>query len=196
MERSPKGERNRRLDPAKGVSKFLALILRHNPEAAGLALDGEGWADVEQVLAAVRRRFGDFDRARLEEVVRTNDKQRYAFDETGERIRANQGHSVAVDLGLEASEPPPLLYHGTAARFLPSILREGLMRGKRHHVHLSPDVATAMKVGSRRGGETAIIEVRSGEMRGRSFFRSANGVWLTDHVPPEFLFVLEKPHSP
>jgi hypothetical protein len=112
------------------ISKFLALILRHKPEAAGVVLDGAGWADVEAVIAAVARRFGGFDRGRLEELVRSNDKQRYAFDESGTRIRANQGHSVPVELELERLEPPPLLYHGTAERFLASILAEGLMKGR------------------------------------------------------------------
>ncbi len=174
----------------KRVSKFLALILRHNPGAGNIRLDGEGWADVEHVLAAVVKRFDDFDRTRLEEVVRTNDKSRYAFNETGNKIRANQGHSVPVDLGLVAVEPPPVLYHGTVARFLPAILEEGLIKGKRHHVHLSPDVATALNVAGRRSGETVVPEIQSGNMRGHSFFRSSNGVWLTDHVPPEFLRVL------
>ncbi|MDP9415762.1 MAG: RNA 2'-phosphotransferase [Pseudomonadota bacterium] len=174
----------------KRISKFLALILRHNPGAGGISLDAQGWADVEHVLAAVAKRFGDFDRARLEEVVRTNDKSRYAFNEAGDKIRANQGHSVPVNLALAAVEPPPVLYHGTVARFLGAILEEGLIKGKRHHVHLSPDVATALNVAGRRSGETVVLEVQSGRMRGHSFFRSANCVWLTDHVPPEFLRVL------
>jgi putative RNA 2'-phosphotransferase len=175
----------------KAVSKYLALILRHKPEAAGLALDGKGWAPVEDVLRAVQRRFGAFTQADLEELVRTNDKQRYALSESGTRIRASQGHSVGVDLGLEPAAPPPLFYHGTAARFLPSILLQGLVRGKRHHVHLSGDRETARKVGARRAGETVILEVRSGEMAaaGHLFYRSANGVWLTEAVPPRWLAV-------
>jgi putative RNA 2'-phosphotransferase len=171
------------------VSKFLALILRHRPEVGKLSLSRGGWAEVEAVLAAIRARFGAFDRAELEELVRTNDKSRYAFDESGERIRASQGHSVPVDLELQPAEPPPFLYHGTGKRFLPSILEEGLRKGNRHHVHLSADVETALKVGRRRGGEVAVLEVRSGEMAG-AFYRSANGVWLTDHVLPEYLRVL------
>ena len=177
----------------KRISKFLALILRHRPEAGKLKLDPEGWAEVEAVLAAVQEKFGDFDRVHLEELVRTNDKKRYAFDESGQRMRASQGHSIPVDLGLEPVAPPPLLYHGTARGELSSILRQGLVRRKRHHVHLSGDVETALKVGSRRGGDAAVLEVLSGEMRAHSFFMSANGVWLTDHVPPRFLRLLSTP---
>ena len=171
------------------VSKFLALVLRHRPEVAKLSLSPEGWAEVDEVVAAIRAKFGTFDRGGLEELVRTDAKSRYALDESGEKIRASQGHSVPVDLGLEPAEPPLFLYHGTAQRFLASILEEGLVRAKRHHVHLSPDVETALKVARRRGGEVAVIEVRSGEMAA-PFFRSANGVWLTDHVPPAYLRVL------
>lgn len=176
--------------PLKRVSKFLALILRHKPDAGGITLDEEGWAPVDAVLAAIRSRFGDFGREDLEELVRTNDKKRYAFDETGRRIRASQGHSLAgVDLGLEPVEPPPLLYHGTTERFLVAILAEGLRKMNRQHVHLSEDVETAATVGGRRSGETRILEVRSGAMAaaGHTFYRSANHVWLTDSVPPEFL---------
>jgi putative RNA 2'-phosphotransferase len=176
----------------KQVSKYLALILRHKPQAGGLTLDREGWAPVADVLAAIRRRFGDFGRERLDELVRTNDKQRYAFDASGERIRASQGHSVGVELGLEPAEPPSILYHGTSEAFLPSILEQGLVKGNRHHVHLSADIDTARRVGARRRGVVAILEVASGSMAtaGHSFFRSANGVWLTDAVPPRYLRVL------
>ena len=169
------------------VSKYLALILRHRPDAGGLSLDPHGWADVEAVVDAVRGRFGAFDRAQLQELVLFNDKKRYAFDDSGTRIRASQGHSVPVELGLEPSDPPALLYHGTSERALPSILDQGLVKGKRHHVHLSPDVETARKVGSRRGGPPVTLEVRSGEMRDYNFYQSANSVWLTDHVPPLYL---------
>ena len=169
------------------VSKYLALILRHRPEAGGLRLDKHGWADVEAVVDAVRARFGEFDRDQLKDLVLINDKKRYAFDDTGTMIRASQGHSVPVELGLEPVEPPSFLYHGTSERALPSILGQGLVRGSRHHVHLSPDVDTARKVGSRRRGPSVTLEVRSGDMRGYGFYRSANGVWLTDHVPPHYL---------
>lgn len=174
----------------KRISKYLALILRHKPEAGDLSLDSQGWAEVESVLDAVRRRFGDFDRARLEELVRTNDKKRYAFNEAGDRIRASQGHSIKVDLDLVPVHPPPLLYHGTAERFAGSVIERGLLKGGRHHVHLSDDVETALKVGRRRGAAVAVLEVRSGDMPDESFFLSANGVWLTDHVPPQYLRLL------
>lgn len=179
----------------KQVSKFLALILRHKPEAVGLTLDPEGWAQVDDVIAAVRLRFGAFGRDELEELVRTNDKKRYAFDESGSRIRASQGHSIGVDLGLAPASPPPLLYHGTTRRFLDSILAQGLIKGKRHHVHLSEDVETAAKVGARRAGETIVLAVDSRAMAedGHPFYLSANRVWLTDAVPPLFLAIVEPP---
>ena len=183
--------------PLKQVSKYLALILRHKPEAGGLTLDAEGWAPVDGVLAAVRSRFGAFGRDDLEELVRTNDKRRYAFDGSGARIRASQGHSLEVDLGLEQVEPPPLLYHGTTAGFLDSILAQGLIKGKRHHVHLSEDPETAIRVGARRAGETVVLRVDSGAMAaaGHAFYRSANHVWLTDSVPPAFLRIGDPPSA-
>jgi len=171
------------------VSKYLARILRHDPPAPGLALDPQGWAPVHDVLAAVARRFGPFDGADLARLVHANDKQRFAFSPDGSMIRANQGHSVAVDLGLDPAVPPPLLYHGTKAALLPAIRRDGLLRGRRTHVHLSADVATATQVGDRRPGATVVLTIRSGDMRDRPFFRSANGVWLTDHVPPAYLLI-------
>ena len=171
------------------VSKYLARILRHDPVAAGLALDLQGWTPVADVLAAVSRRFGPFDRADLERLVQANDKQRYALSPDGSMIRANQGHSVAVDLGLDPAMPPPLLYHGTIAALLPAIRRDGLLKGRRTHVHLSADVATATRVGNRRPGATVVLTVRSGDMRDHPFFRSANGVWLTDHVLPAYLLI-------
>lgn len=179
----------------KRISKFLALVLRHRPQVAGIRLDREGWADVDEVLAAIGKEFGAFDRSDLEQLVRTNDKQRYALDPSGTRIRASQGHSVAVELGLDPVQPPPILYHGTAARFLPSILEQGLLKGKRHHVHLSPDPETAGKVAARRGGATALLEIASEHMAadGHLFYRSANGVWLTDRVPPDYLCTISTP---
>lgn len=171
------------------VSKYLARILRHAPAAAGLALNRQGWAPVDDVLAALARRFGPFDRADLTRLVHANDKQRYALSPDGSMIRASQGHSVAVDLGLDPAVPPPLLYHGTKAALLPAIRRGGLLKGRRTHVHLSADVATAAQVGDRRPGDTVILTIRSGDMRDHPFFRSANGVWLTDHVPPAYLLI-------
>ncbi|MFO0889031.1 MAG: RNA 2'-phosphotransferase [Isosphaeraceae bacterium] len=170
------------------ISKYLAKHLRHAPDRLGLTLEPGGWVRVDDLLAAARRHGFRIALEDLVACVRSDDKQRYAFDPTGERIRANQGHSVAVDLQLEERQPPETLYHGTVERFVPSILREGLLRGKRHHVHLSKDVATAAKVGARRG-EPVIFAVDSGRMsrEGCPFYLSANGVWLTDAVPPQYL---------
>lgn len=188
--RSPKPFRDSL--PSKAVaddialSKFLSYVLRHAPERAGLTLDAAGWASVPDVLRAARLQGLDLDRAALERVVETSDKQRFALE--GDRIRANQGHSVPVDLGLEAVAPPVLLYHGTARRFLVSILAEGLNPGRRHHVHLSGDVATATAVGQRRGEPVVLtVQARALAEAGPPFYRSANGVWLVDHVPPGFL---------
>lgn len=170
------------------ISKFLSLVLRHRPEVIGIALDAEGWAEVDELLAAAARHGRSITRQQLEEVVATNDKKRFSFSLDGLRIRANQGHSVDVDLGLVPIEPPELLYHGTVDRFLDSIRRKGLVRGKRHHVHLSPDRETAVRVGQRRGRPVVLI-VEAGRMHcdGHAFFRSENGVWLTETVPAGYL---------
>jgi putative RNA 2'-phosphotransferase len=143
---------------------------------------------VDDLLSAARRHGFPISYDDLVECVETNDKQRFSFDVSGELIRANQGHSVEVDLQLEEREPPEILYHGTVERFLPSILKEGLVRGRRHHVHLSKDVETATKVGARRG-KPVILKIDAGRMHrdGQRFFLSANGVWLTDAVLPTYL---------
>ncbi len=170
------------------LSKYLAKYLRHAPQGLGLKLQPGGWVPVDDLLAAALRNGFPIAYDELVECVETNDKQRFALDVSGELIRANQGHSVAVDLQLEEREPPETLYHGTVERFLSSILEDGLVRGKRHHVHLSKDVETARKVGSRRG-KPVILEVDAGRMHreGQKFLLSANGVWLTDAVPPSYL---------
>jgi putative RNA 2'-phosphotransferase len=170
------------------TSKFLSLILRHEPERIGLQLDPNGWVDVEVLLAACRQHGKPIELAELEEVVATNEKKRFAFSDDARRIRASQGHSVEVSLGYDPQTPPPQLFHGTATRFLPAIRIEGLRKGGRHHVHLSADLETARKVGQRHG-RPAILLVKAGLMdsRGYPFFLSTNGVWLTDHVPVEFL---------
>ncbi len=172
------------------ASKFLSLILRHQPETIGLQLDSEGWADVSALLekASAHGRRMDFDL--LLRIVHENDKQRFALSDDGTRIRANQGHSIDVDLGLNAVEPPQVLFHGTVERFLQSILRQGLIPGARQHVHLSSDRRTAEIVGKRRG-EPVVLIVQSLQMheQGRQFYLSQNGVWLTAHVPPEFLLL-------
>lgn len=170
------------------VSKYLAKHLRHAPEDIGLTLRPGGWVGVDELLDATRRRGFPISYDELVECVETNDKQRFAFDVSGELIRANQGHSVAIDLQLEAREPPETLYHGTVERFPPPIFKDGLLRGKRHHVHLSTDVETARKVGARRG-KPVILAVASGRMSrdGLTFFLSTNGVWLTEFVEPIYL---------
>jgi putative RNA 2'-phosphotransferase len=175
-------------DPHVRLSKYLAKHLRHAPHGLGLTLQPGGWVPVDDLLSAARRHGLPIRYDDLVECVETNDKQRFAFDVSGELIRANQGHSVEVDLQLEEREPPETLYHGTVERFLPSILKDGLVRGRRHHVHLSKDVETATKVGARRG-KPVILMVDAGRMHrdGHKFFSSANGVWLTDSVPMNYL---------
>ncbi|MGB2571537.1 RNA 2'-phosphotransferase [Micromonospora citrea] len=169
------------------VSKRMSLALRHQPGKFGLVPDRAGWVAVDDLLAAMR-----IDRVDLDAVVAGNDKQRFAVrrDADGtERIRASQGHSIPVDLGLEPSPPPARLYHGTGAAALDSIRATGLHRGGRHHVHLSPDEATARRVGARRSGAVVVLTVDAAAMArdGHVFYRSANGVWLTDAVPPAYL---------
>ena len=170
------------------VSKYLAKYLRHAPHELGLELQPGEWVLVDDLLTATEKHGFPISYDELVDCLETNDKQRFAFDVSGELIRANQGHSVEVDLQLEEREPPESLYHGTVERFLPSILEEGLIRGKRHHVHLSKDVETARKVGSRRG-KPVILVVDAGRMYrdGHKFLLSANGVWLTDSVAPAYL---------
>ena len=174
------------------LSKLLSWALRHAPGEAGITLDDAGWTDVDALLAALAARGEHVDRAALERIVETSDKRRFAFSEDGTRIRANQGHSVPVDLGLEATTPPERLYHGTVARFLEAIREEGLRRGERHHVHLSETVEMAAEVGRRRG-EPLVLSVAATAMarEGHVFYRSANGVWLVEAVPPQHLEVLE-----
>lgn len=167
-------------------SRFLSLILRHKPEEANLKLDAEGWAPTSDVVKALRSRFGEFSHNDLRIIVDDNDKQRFAIE--GNKIRANQGHSVKVDLALPEGTPPAILYHGTKSVFLDSIMRDGLQKGKRHHVHLSLDRETAEKVAARRSGNSIILEIKAGEMT-QPFYQSANGVWLTEAVAPEFLTI-------
>lgn len=170
-------------------SKFLSRVLRHRPALIGLSLDEGGWADVDDLLAGLAAYGRPMTRQQLEELVGSSDKQRFAL--AGRRIRASQGHSVPVDLGLAPVPPPPVLFHGTPERFVEPILREGLRKGTRHHVHLSPDVGTATRVGARRG-RPRVLQVDAAAMaqRGQVFLRSDNGVWLVDAVPPEFLTLL------
>jgi putative RNA 2'-phosphotransferase len=173
------------------ASKRLSFVLRHRPDSVGIRLDEAGWVDVDDLLSALAAHGLALSRADLDRVVAANDKQRFAYDATGTRIRASQGHSVAVDLGYSPAAPPDELFHGTVERFLPAILTEGLRPGRRHAVHLSPDVATARTVGGRRG-RPAVLRVDAAGMAadGHAFSRSANGVWLVDAVPARYLAVI------
>jgi putative RNA 2'-phosphotransferase len=170
------------------VTKYLAKHLRHAPDALGLTLLPGGWVSVDGLLEASQNAGFTIAYDELIECVDTNDKKRFSFDDTGNLIRANQGHSVEVDLQLEEKEPPEVLFHGTVERYLASIMLEGLKKGKRHHVHLSKDMETARKVGARRG-KPVILKVDAGKMnfQGFKFFLSVNGVWLTESVPVGFL---------
>lgn len=174
------------------ISKFLSLVLRHRPEAAGIALDEGGWTNVDTLLQGCHAHGKRFTREQLDEVVATNPKQRFAFSEDGSRIRANQGHSLEVELGYETAEPPDELFHGTVKQFLQSIRENGLVPMNRHHVHLSADESTARTVGSRRG-KPIILRVAARQMRsaGHIFYCTPNGVWLTSQVPPQFLSGLD-----
>lgn len=172
------------------ISKFLSLVLRHQPQAARLTLDSAGWVAVDDLLRGCASAGVRITRAQLEEIVAQSDKQRFAFNEDRTRVRANQGHSVEVDLAYSPAVPPDVLYHGTADRLLDAIRAQGLLKGRRHHVHLSVERATAVAVG-RRHGRPVVFIVAAGAMHraGHAFFRSANGVWLTEHVPASFLSV-------
>lgn len=176
-------------EPQVATSKFLSFVLRHRPEAVGLQLDRQGWLDVGTLLERINTDGRSITLEELRTVVATNDKQRFEFSPDGLRIRARQGHSLAgVDLELAPREPPDLLYHGTVEKFLASIRKAGLQRGGRNHVHLSPDRATAATVGSRRGRPVVLtIAARQMYLAGFTFYRSANGVWLSAEVPPNFI---------
>lgn len=170
------------------ISKFMSLVLRHDPGKIGLTLDENGWAEVADLLQRMNDHGRRIDREILEHVVATNDKKRFSFTDDGQKIRANQGHSIDIDLALSPQTPPDVLFHGTATRFLDSIREQGLLPGSRQHVHLSRDETTAIKVGQRHG-KPVVLVVRAGEMhrQGISFFCSDNGVWLTDCVAPQFI---------
>lgn len=164
------------------VSKYLSRHLRHDPDRIGIELDENGWVEVDELLKALERRNFHLTRAELETVVERNDKQRFALRDG--KIRANQGHTVDVDLDLDPVAPPRFLFHGTTAGFLDGIREEGLKAMDRHDVHLSADRETAVKVGSRRG-KPVVLTVDAARMaeEGHLFYRTENGVWLTEHVP-------------
>ncbi len=172
----------------KRHSKFLSLVLRHRPEKIGIVLDEQGWVEVETLLTALKEHRHELTLDQLREVVRTNDKQRFSFNESGTKIRASQGHSVEIDLGYEAAIPPETLYHGTPEKFVEPILQQGLTKQQRHAVHLHTDIQTSLAVGQRRG-RPVLLKIDSGRMHqdGYEFFVTPNEVWLTDHVPPEYI---------
>jgi putative RNA 2'-phosphotransferase len=172
----------------KNISKFLSYVLRHHPDKLGITLDKNGWTSVNILLEKINAEPYSLTMTELEEVVATNNKKRFAFNEDKTMIRANQGHSVNIDLALQPKQPPEYLYHGTVEKFVKSIKEKGLIKGTRQHVHLSTDKETASNVGSRRG-KPFILTIKSGNMNqeGFSFYQSENGVWLTDKVPAKFI---------
>lgn len=169
-------------------SKFLSRVLRHEPELIDLQIDAQGWVWIDELLRRLKKAGRGLSRDRLLEIVETNDKQRFTISPDGRRLRAAQGHSIDVDLGLIAVRPPETLYHGTAAQSLDAIFESGLIPARRRQVHLSPDPETATRVG-RRHGKPVVLRVDAGRMHadGCTFFKADNGVWLTDVVPTEYL---------
>ncbi|NEP10062.1 MAG: RNA 2'-phosphotransferase [Symploca sp. SIO2C1] len=170
------------------ISKYLSKHLRHQPERIGIKLAPGGWVSIDELLRACKKHSFEINRTELEEVVANNDKKRFSFDSTGTLIRANQGHSVEVDLQLEPVIPPKVLYHGTGHRAVEVILQQGLRKMSRHHVHLSSEMITARKVGARHGRPVILIVDAAGMQNdGYTFYCSDNGVWLVDNVPPKYL---------
>lgn len=171
------------------TSKFLSFILRHEPEAIGIRLDSEGWVDLDALINAAAKNGRELDVALIKDVVQANEKRRFTLSEDGTRIRAAQGHSTStVALKYAAATPPDVLYHGTATQFLDAIRREGLIPGKRHHVHLSQDETTALSTGARHGKPVVlVVQAMKMHMKGYRFFQADNGVWLVERVPSDFL---------
>lgn len=172
------------------TGRFLSLILRHKPDVIGITLDEHGWANVEELIHGISLRQ-PCDMAMLEQIVATDNKQRYSFNEDKTKIRANQGHSVPVDVELEALTPPEILYHGTGEKYVSSIKTHGLVPKSRLYVHLSADFDTALNVG-RRHGTPIVYRVEANKMAqdGYTFYRSVNGVWLTKEVPVKYLKII------
>lgn len=172
----------------KQISKLLSLVLRHEPEYIGLALDQEGWAHVPELIEKVNQKGIQLDFATLQIIVDSNDKKRFAFNDDKTRIRANQGHSIDIELNLAAQTPPAILFHGTADKHITAIREKGLLKMDRQHVHLSAHEETAVKVGQRHG-KPIVLTVQALAMHEQQyvFYLSANNVWLTDHVPPAFI---------
>lgn len=173
---------------SKSISKYISLILRHKPEVAGVTLDEHGWAKVNDLVAGVKKKYPDFGKAQLYLIVMNDEKQRYSFNDSMTRIRANQGHSIEVDVELEEVEPTGYLWHGSGAKYFESICKNGLIPKSRLYVHLSSDIDTAEAVGKRHG-EPVIFSVDACQMYrdGYKFYRSKNGVWLTKEVPKKYL---------
>lgn len=173
------------------ISKFISLILRHKPEAAGIDLDEHGWADVDELINGINRARA-FDKVMLEEIVATDNKGRYSFNEDKTLIRANQGHSIPVDVELEEMVPPDVLYHGSAIKYTESIRKMGILPKSRLYVHLSADRKTAKSVGMRHGAPVVwAIDTQKMYANGFKFYKSKNGVWLTRIVPVNYLFELK-----
>jgi putative RNA 2'-phosphotransferase len=170
------------------ISRYLSRHLRHQPDRIGITLEPGGWVKVDELLTACKKNQFNISRQELELVVEQNDKKRFSFDKTGSYIRANQGHSVEVDLQLESQVPPDVLYHGTGDKLVDAILEQGILKMSRHHVHLSSDIETAKKVGARHG-KPVVLGVNAAKMSedGFTFYCSDNGVWLIDNVPAQYL---------
>ncbi|HEX2630750.1 MAG TPA: RNA 2'-phosphotransferase [Chitinophagaceae bacterium] len=172
----------------KRLSKFLSLLLRHQPEAIGLVLDEQGWVNTDDLINKIAKQNPGFNLVALQHIVQTNAKQRFRFSDDGSKIRASQGHSIEVELNYEEKQPPALLYHGTAEKNISSILAEGLHKRQRHHVHLSADTETSVKVGQRHGKPIVlIIDAAAMFAAQHVFYQSDNGVWLTESVPSQFI---------
>ena len=186
----------KRLGDKVKISKFLSLVLRHKPGDIGLRLDEAGWAEIAELVEKGSKAGVKITTELIRQVVANSDKQRFSISEDGLRVRANQGHSIAVDLGLEKVEPPRLLYHGTTIRNLAAIRQQGLIKGNRQYVHLSADKETAEMVG-KRYGRPVVLTIKAGCMHrdGFSCYLSVNGVWLTDHVPAEYIADFMKGHE-
>ena len=172
----------------QSISRYISLILRHKPEVIGITIDEHGWANVEELIQGIAKNNPGFNKEFLEEIVRTDNKQRYSFNDDKTLIRANQGHSIPVDVELEEKEPPKILYHGTGEKYIASIDQNGLIPKSRLYVHLSKDVETAKAVGKRHGKEV-VYSINSEQMYkdGYKFYLSKNGVWLTKRVPVKYL---------
>lgn len=182
------GKHNKDTGKYSSTSKFISMVLRHHPDVVGISLDNYGWADVKQLIAGIKKAGHKINMDILEEIVRTDEKGRYSFNEDKTLIRANQGHSIHVDVELQEKEPPEILYHGTAGRSLGKILSYGLKPMGRLYVHLSKDIDTALQVGQRHG-KPIVLKVHSGEMyrNGIKFYLSENGVWLVNNVETKYL---------